>query len=138
MHDLYELKETLCRELEEYGKKGEITAGSLEMVDKLAHTVKNLGKIIEMYDEDGQDGSYGYYYADGNTGGGSMARGGSYARGGRRGSRRGGANQYGSYDMGGYSRNDDMTSQLHELMDMMPDERLKSKVRNVISRMENR
>ena len=51
MHEIYELKEMLCRKLEEYARKGDVTSSSLEVVDKLAHAVKNLGKIIEMYEE---------------------------------------------------------------------------------------
>ena len=47
MHELYELKEMLCKELEEYGSKGELTGGTLEVVDKLDHAVKNLDRIIE-------------------------------------------------------------------------------------------
>ena len=47
MHAIYDLKETLCKELEEYGSRGELTAGTLDVVDKLAHTIKNLDKIIE-------------------------------------------------------------------------------------------
>lgn len=52
MHKLYELKETLCAELEEYGDKEEITASSLDIIDKLAHSVKNIDKIIKMDDDD--------------------------------------------------------------------------------------
>ena len=60
MHDIYKLKEMLCEELEEYGRKGEMTPGTLEVVDKLAHAVKNLDKIIETADEEysGDDMSY--------------------------------------------------------------------------------
>ena len=47
MHAIYELKDMLCKELEEYGEKGELTTGSLDVIDKLAHTIKNLDKIIE-------------------------------------------------------------------------------------------
>ena len=48
MHEIYELKEMLMQELEEYGRKGELKdVGSLEIIDKLAHTIKNLCKIIE-------------------------------------------------------------------------------------------
>ena len=46
MDAIYELKEKLCDELEEYGDK-KLDAGSLEVIDKLAHTIKNLDKIIE-------------------------------------------------------------------------------------------
>lgn len=124
MHELYELKEMLCKKLEEYGRKGEITASTLDVIDKLAHATKNIGKIIEMHEEmEDSDGSY---------------RGGSYARG-RRSGRRGGANQYGSYAMGGgYSRgSNDVISQLQELSEMMPDEHLRMKVQRIVSNMEN-
>lgn len=65
MHELYDLKDMLCKELKEYGTKGELTAGSLDVVDKLTHTIKNLDKIIDHEDEysgrsypDGMGGSY--------------------------------------------------------------------------------
>ena len=50
MDKLYELKEMLCRELEKYAGK-EISASTLEYVDKLAHAIKNLDKIIEAKEE---------------------------------------------------------------------------------------
>ena len=53
MDALYELKDMLCEELEEYGKKDKLDVGTLEIVDKLAHTIKNLDKIIDSYEEDG-------------------------------------------------------------------------------------
>ena len=42
MHNLYKLKDMLCAELEEYGQKGELTGGSLEVVDKLAQDRKSV------------------------------------------------------------------------------------------------
>lgn len=45
MKELHELREKLCDELKGYGKK-EMTAGSLDVIDKLAHAVKNIDKII--------------------------------------------------------------------------------------------
>lgn len=69
MNELYELKEMLCKELEEMGSKGELTAGTLDTVDKLAHALKNLDKVIENYDGEysGDDMSYrdGRSYARG-------------------------------------------------------------------------
>ena len=47
MDELNKLRDMLCKELEEYGSKGEMTAGSLDVVDKLAHALKNLDKIID-------------------------------------------------------------------------------------------
>ena len=75
MHELYELKDKLMKELEEYGTQ-ELTAGSLEVVDKLSHAIKNICKIIETYEEEEEGYSMrGRSYDDGMTNGGS---GGSY------------------------------------------------------------
>jgi hypothetical protein len=98
MHEMYKLKDMLCEELEKITKKGELSAGSLDAVDKLTHSIKSIDTIIAMdeYSEDdgmSYDGSYGGSYArGGNRGGGN--RGNSNARGRRRDS------------MGRYSRND--------------------------------
>ena len=56
MHKLYELKELLCEELEKYGDKRELSAGSLDVIDKLAHAAKNVDKLIEA--DDGYSGRY--------------------------------------------------------------------------------
>ena len=63
MNELYELKDRLMKELEEYGRKGDLSAGSLEVVDKLAHTVKNLCKVIEDMEDEGYSNTYGRSYA---------------------------------------------------------------------------
>lgn len=142
MHELYELKSMLMQELEEYGKKGEMSAGSLEIVDKLAHAIKNLCKIMEM--DDG--GSYAY--ADGSYEGGSYGRsrrGGSgnrsyaYARGRGRNARR---DSMGRYSSEGYSREgysmaaEDMVEQLQELMQDAPDEKIKQDIQRLITKVE--
>ena len=57
MDAVYDLKDMLCEELEEYGKKDKLDVGGLEIVDKLAHTIKNLDKIIEKYDEEEYSGA---------------------------------------------------------------------------------
>ena len=137
MQELYELKDMLCDELKEYGKKGDLTAGSLDVVDKLSHTIKNLDKIIEKCEEEDYSGAYDH----------PMNRDGSYARGGRR-----GANQYGSYGMGsyaqrrdsrgrysnmdGYSRHEDMLGELRYLMQNAPDEHTKMEFQKFITKME--
>ena len=122
MHDIYKLKEMLCEELEEYGRKGEMTPGTLEVVDKLAHAVKNLDKIIETADEEysGDDMSYrgsyrgrSYRNYDGNT---------SYAR--RRDS------------MGRYSRaSSDLVNQLRQMMPEV-DEETRRDIERLVNRME--
>ena len=135
MHGLYELKEKLMDELEEYGSKDEMTAGTLEVVDKLAHTVKNLCKIIEdmeYSEESAYDG--GSYARGGNRGGSSRAmnsmRGGSYARGGGRG---GNARRD---SMGRYSSDSSLAQELRELMQDAPDERTRMEMQKLVSKLE--
>lgn len=152
MHEIYELKEMLMKELEEYGKKGEMSSGSLEVVDKLSHTIKNLCKIIEDMEE--SEGGSSYY------GGGSSRRGGSsyegresgqsrrggssyenrgggssYARGRGRNARRDSMGRYSSE--GGYSMAaEDMVMELRELMEDAPDDRTRQEFQRFIQKIE--
>ena len=117
MHKLYELKNMLCEELEEYGSKGKLDVGSLDVVDKLAHAVKNIDKIIEAKDE----GSYAY---DNGRG----MRDNSYAR------RRDSMGRYSRRD--GYSRDEnEFRMELKELIEDAPNERIKMKMKEVMSEM---
>lgn len=126
MKELYELKENLCDELKKYGKK-ELSAGSLDVVDKLSHSVKNLDKIIEKIEEEGysnarrrnsQRNSYESY--EGTS---------SFARGGRGNSNRARySNDGNSYD--------DMMSKLYELMEEAPDDRTRQEFRKFIQKLE--
>jgi len=72
MEELMKLKDTLCNELEEYSRKGKMSAGDLEVVDKLTHTIKNLDKIIENYEE--YSGAMDYSRERGYSNRYSMAR----------------------------------------------------------------
>lgn len=132
MHELYELKETLCDELKEYSRKGKMSAGDLEVVDKLTHTIKNLDKIIEKYEEEGyseerRGGSYrGGSYEDGGR---TYRVEGSYARGRGRNARRD--------SMGRYSSADNMVMELRELMEDAPDERTRMEFERFIKKMES-
>lgn len=152
MHELYELKDKLLNELSDYGSKEELTSSSLDVIDKLAHTVKNLCKIIE----------YSEYSIDGGSYDGSMRRGsydgsmrgsyrGSYDGGSYRGSYDGGSydgSMRGSYargrgrnarrdNMGRYSSaNEMMSEQLHELMQDAPDERTRQEIQKMITKLD--
>lgn len=133
MHELYELKEMLCKELKEYGEKGEMSTGTLDVVDKLAHTIKNLDKIIEGYEEEGYSSRS---YSDG-MGGGYRAyprymRGGSYARGGN--ARRDSMGRY-SRD-GGYNRDDGMVEELRRLMNDAPNDSIKHDIQRLVDKIE--
>ena len=117
MHYLEELKEMLCKELEEIANKGELTAGSLETVHKLTDTIKNIDKI-EMYEEYSEDNysEDGEWMGEGKIYGTSYEGGSSYARGGRgrgrnakrdsmgRYSSRGGSSYEGNQGSGIYNR----------------------------------
>ena len=48
MYDYEELKEMLKKELKEIIKKGELSAGSLDTVDKLTHSLKSIETIMAM------------------------------------------------------------------------------------------
>ena len=90
MEYMYDLKEKMCRELEEIARKPEMSAGDLEAIHKLTDTIKNIDKI-EMLEEDGGYSRAGDWEADmrGTYGRGSSYRGrkrdsmGRYSRDGR-------------------------------------------------------
>lgn len=133
MKKLYELKESLCDELESYADKG-VNSGNIQAIDMLAHAAKNVGKVIEQAEENeySERGSYNY--------GGSY--GGSYAGGDNRGNmgnrmsnarRRDSRGRYSGED--GYSRTEDMVMELHELMNEAP-EHTKGEFRKFIDKIE--
>lgn len=68
MHKLHELKKTLLDNLVMCAEKGVNSDTDLKRVDMMAHAAKNLGKVIEMCEEEESSSSY---------------RGGSYRMGGR-------------------------------------------------------
>lgn len=134
---LYDLCETVSKELESANEKingagGELSAGDLEYLDKLTHTMKSLKTTIAMIEaEEGHSGYYmgGRYYYDNDMsmegrGGRSNARGGSYAR-------------RGSYARG-YSRDDakeDFIEEIEELMEKAPDMETRQKFERFVSKM---
>lgn len=130
MNDYEKLKAMLCDELEKITRKGELTAGSLDTVDKLTHAIKSIVTIMAMDDEYGD----GYSRADGDY----MTSGRRYSYAGRgRGARR---DSMGRYSRGGYSYDDardDMVKELRELMNDAPDEQTKKEFQRFISKMES-
>lgn len=135
MYDaIYDLKEMLCKQLNDYGKKGELTAAVLERVDMLSHAVKNLDHIIDKMEESEYSGNMGggRSYRDGGRsyeGGRSMARGrGSNAK----------RDSMGRYSSEGYSQDDEMADQLRSMADMAPDDRTRQELNRLATRMEGR
>lgn len=139
MKHLEELKEVVKRELEKFGKQGDISVSSLDKIHKLSDLYKNLCKI-EMLEEEAEGG-----YSEargGNRGGSSYDDDMMYSerRGRGRNAKRDSMGRYssegGSYESGssyrggssyenGYSRaKDDMMMMLGEMMeDASPKER---------------
>lgn len=118
MHKLMELKDILCNELEKYSKK-ELTAGNLEIIDKLAHAVKNLDKIIDgdgeyshrmYYDRDGMDGRMSYAKRD---------RMGRYSR-----------------ESGYSTAHENIVQELRDLMDDAPDHQTRQDIHRIVERLE--
>ena len=114
MEKLYDLKDKLCEELEEFARKQEMGAGDLEVIHKLTDTIKNIDKICMLEEE------VGYSEA---VDGGDYGRGASYANRGKhyvRGhySRDGGMNGYSTRRRDGrgrYSREDGRSEMMEHL-----------------------
>ena len=111
MKELYELKEMLLDKLKEYSKKGDLTASTLDVVDRLSHAAKNVCKLIDDMESEGSYSRRQPYHEDY-----------SYAR--RRDS------------MGRYSRGNGMMQELHELMDNAPDDKTRQEFQRFIQKME--
>lgn len=130
MHKMEELREMLCEELDKITKKGELSAGSLDVVDKLTHSIKSIDTILAMEDAGYSSDDY------------SM-RGNSYARGRGSNARRDSMGRYSSdnYSMRGgrsgergrnYSYDDEMNNlreQLEDMERMAKDEESKRMIR---------
>lgn len=143
MHKIYKLKEMLMEELSVFGSKEKLDQSSLELVDKLAHAIKNIDKIIECEEKEEMEYSYGNSMRGGSYGGGSYGEGsygGSYARGGGgrggRSSRAGGGNSRYSRNEDWYSSEDgNMRMELQELMNEAPNEQFRQKIQRMMNNM---
>ena len=129
LNDLHEMCETLSHELGEANDKisksgGKLSGSDLDYVDKLTHALKSIKTTIAMTEaEDG--GSY----ADGMQGG-SYGMYPHYARGRAR------RDSMGRYSSRGYSRDQEMVSELRELMNDAKDERTRQEFQRFISKIE--
>lgn len=114
MEKLYDLKDKLCEELEEFARKQEMGAGDLEVIHKLTDTIKNIDKICMLEEE----GGYSEAVDSGDYGRGSSYanRGKHYVRGHY--SRDGGMNGYSTRrrdSRGRYSREDGRSEMMEHL-----------------------
>lgn len=125
MHKLYELKEKLMKELEDYADNGKFSKDDVEAIKYTSSAIDHICNIVG--DEEGYSG----YSMEG----GSRYDGRSYARGRGRNARRDSMGRY-SRD-GGYSQAaDDMVQELRELMRDAPDERTRQEFQRFIQKIE--
>ena len=133
MDKLFELKEMLCEELEEYGAKDKLDVGGLEIVDKLAHAVKNIDKIIEDSEEGYSGESYRRSYAQGgNRGGGNRGGGRSNRSYARRRDARGRYSREEGYSMDG----EEIVEEIRGLMNSAPDEYTRKELEKLTRKLE--
>ena len=117
MHEyIYDLKESLHKELKKLAEKGEMSVQSVDLMQKISSTLKNLYKICKIEEE--EDEGYGYsgrspMYSGRNSSG---RRGGSYTMAGR------------------YSGSDDFINRLEEVMYNSPDDRTRQDIERIMTR----
>lgn len=114
MKSMYDLRDMLCKELEEITRKGELGAGDLDIVHKLTGTIKNIDKI-EAMEEDGYSSRRDEYDMRGR---------------GRRGTH---------YVRGHYSRDggiDNMKRQLQEMLDNADDDSIRRAIQRCMDTIE--
>lgn len=138
--DLEEVCQTLGMKLQEYNDRirkdgGNVTESDLKILDMLTHAIKSVKTTMAMMDSSSYDGgSYGRSYGNGsyNNGGGMSGR--YYNRSGARG-------RYAARDsMGRYSgadQNEEIITQLQEIMQEAPDDQTRKEFEKLIRKLEN-
>ncbi|MBO7662894.1 MAG: hypothetical protein J6U01_05945 [Clostridia bacterium] len=138
--ELGEMKETIANEIAEANQRirqsgGDLNAGDVEIIDKLAHSMKSLVSTCAMLEaEEEDDGGYSgrFYYRDGRGG---------YSR---RERRNGYSGNYGGYsreNRGRYSRDDGysregMMDHFRQMMDEAPDEQTRIEIKRMMDQMQ--
>lgn len=135
LKDLEELKEYVAGEIGKANKRirqnnGGITTGDLDIIDKLAHSMKSLATVCAMLEA--EEGGYSEYA-------GYAGRGYSSRRGERRDGYTGNRNGMSSRERrdGGYSRAD-IREHLSDMMADAPDDTTRMEIRRIIDRMDQR
>lgn len=116
------VRDMLCEELDKFGSKGELTAGSLETIDKLTHSIKSIDTIMAM-DEAGYSNDYMPSYGDR-----------SYAM--QRRDSRGRYSRNSYRDNRGYSYDDGIVEQLEDILHTTNDKKTKDVIKKAINMME--
>lgn len=141
MHKLYELKDKLMKELEEYAENGKFSEKDVESIKYITSSIDHICNIMENADEDYSEAMYsraeGQNYSrerGGSYGGGSYG-GNSYARGRGSNARRDSRGRYSRMYSG--ADGDMMVEELRSLMESAPNEQIRAKMRMLISEIES-
>lgn len=138
MHELYELKEKLMKELSEYSQNGKFSKEDAEVIKYLASAIDHICNIVMDMEEEEYSNEYRYSreQGGGNRGGqgggsyrggqgGNSRTGGSYAGGRRYSYARGRGRNARRDSMGRYSRDggvEELSQTLGEMMGELPEE----------------
>lgn len=128
MDGIYKLKDTLCKELEEYGNRSSLDSNSLHIVDTLAHALKNVDKIIEAKDNEYSSRGYSMGTIEDGMGHYHWPQ---YTRYSNRRSMDDGMSRR-------YSRDDGVMDMLGEAMSMTDDDGTKAEIRKLMTKLNNR
>jgi hypothetical protein len=135
MHKLYELKEKLMKELEDYAENGKFSEKDVESIKYITSSIDHICNIMENADEEYSNDMYSR--TDGqNMYSRDYMRGNSYARGRGRNAKR---DSMGRYSSRMYSGADEsmMVEELRSLMESAPNEQIRAKMRMLISEIES-
>lgn len=129
----YDLKMMLCKELEQLARKRELSAGDIDVVDKLTHSIKSIVTVMAMEDS-------GYSYNDGYSGARRRDSMGRYADGAYDGGYPSRRYYDGGYSGRRYSREEGKSKMIQEFEKLMddasnPDER--EILQSAISKLKN-
>ena len=139
LKELKDLKETIANEITQANKEikksgGDLNSGDIEMIDKLAHSMKSLVTtcaMLEAEDNGGysernmpyysRDDGYARRYGSGNYG--------SYAR---------NESRYSRDNRNGYSRGVNWDDHLRMMMDEAPDEATRMDIKKLMDKFDQR
>ena len=132
IREIRDLKETIGREIAEANQQikksgGDLNSADIEMIDKLAHSMKSLvSTCVMLEDEDeGYSEGYGRSYGFAKRG---------YSREGRENRNGGSYNRYSRENRGGYSRAEEWNDHLRMMMDEAPDEQTRMDIKRMMDR----
>lgn len=134
---LHELCETVDRAISAANEKirsagGKLSAGDVDYIDRLTHTLKSIKAVIKMEEEAEMDDGYSerMYPRDYSRryDGGSYRGRGSYAK----------RDSMGRYSSGYMYSGGSMVDELRELMNQAPDDQTRQEMQHLIDKMERR